>query len=146
MWRYESGNWTWISGGNISDSVGVYGTKGVAAPNNIPGARKDACGWVDAVGFVWIFGGTGRATSASPGTIPCHLFSLLGRLNDLWRLNTTNGLWAWISGSNTTNHGGGYSGSLLLPKSRENAMFWTDSSFNFWLFGGTDSLEGKEYV
>ena len=33
------GVWTWMSGSNTTYQLGIYGTKGVAAAANIPGAR-----------------------------------------------------------------------------------------------------------
>ncbi len=50
--------------------------------------------------------------------------------------------WAWVGGPNTVNQFGVY-GSLKtaapnnLPGGREAAVSWTDSSGNFWLFGGS---------
>ncbi len=41
LWRYDpaTNQWTWMSGANTIDQVGVYGTKGVPAAANVPGAR-----------------------------------------------------------------------------------------------------------
>ena len=54
------GQWTWVSG---SDRVaelsfpGVYGTKGVAASENLPGEREFSVSWTDASGNLMLFGG-----------------------------------------------------------------------------------------
>ena len=48
-----------MGGSNVIAQPGVYGTQGVAAPTNFPGARWLAVGWTDAVGQLWLFGGTG---------------------------------------------------------------------------------------
>ena len=39
LWEYtiSSGEWTWVGGSNLVDEVGVYGTKGTAAPGQHPG-------------------------------------------------------------------------------------------------------------
>ena len=41
LWKYDitSNQWTWMHGSNIVSGGPVYGTKGVAAPNNTPGSR-----------------------------------------------------------------------------------------------------------
>ena len=46
-----------MSGSDQIDAAGVYGTKGVAAPANVPGARYDSCSWTDSSGDLWLFGG-----------------------------------------------------------------------------------------
>jgi hypothetical protein len=57
LWRFSSGEWTWMSGSNQFDQPAVYGTQGVAAPGNTPGARLAAAGWIDSSGTLWLFGG-----------------------------------------------------------------------------------------
>jgi N-acetylneuraminic acid mutarotase len=59
MWRYNplQNQWTWISGDNYPNDPGTYGTKGVAALTNEPGARWLPSAWTDATGNVWLFGG-----------------------------------------------------------------------------------------
>jgi hypothetical protein len=57
LWKYSAGEWTWVSGSNISNQLTVYGTQGQAAPGNIPGARSSAVSWIDTSGNLWLFGG-----------------------------------------------------------------------------------------
>ena len=38
----SANEWTWISGSS-TDQMGVYGTQGIAAPSNVPGARNMGC-------------------------------------------------------------------------------------------------------
>jgi hypothetical protein len=64
LWRYN-GNWTWISGNNTGDLKGIYGTKGVPSPNNVPGSRAYPSNWIDSDGNFWIFGGNPTDTSDS---------------------------------------------------------------------------------
>ena len=52
-------NWTWISGANTINAQGVYGTKGVPAAGNVPGARSGSVSWIDGAGNLWLFGGYG---------------------------------------------------------------------------------------
>ena len=58
FWKYDigTGNWTFIKGGNVN---GAYGTKGVAAQSNDPGAGYHRANWTDASGNFWVFGGVG---------------------------------------------------------------------------------------
>ena len=69
----QYGNWTWVSGSNTGGQAGSYGTKGVAAADNVPGARGDSVSWTDSSGNLWIFGGY------------CDSVAYSGNLNDLWR-------------------------------------------------------------
>jgi len=52
--------WTWISGSNTRNRVGVYGTKGEASIENVPGSREGAVGWYDSLREeFWLFCGYG---------------------------------------------------------------------------------------
>jgi len=60
LWRYRvsDNTWTWMSGSNIVNQVGVYGEKGVANESNVPGAREGAAVWFDSSRQqFWLFGG-----------------------------------------------------------------------------------------
>jgi N-acetylneuraminic acid mutarotase len=132
LWEYtpSSGKWTWVGGPDTDDSAGVYGTLGVAAATNGPGAREGAASWVDAAGNFWLFGGEGYDTNG-----------VLGDLNDLWEYSPTTGLWTWVGGAAAADGPGTY-GTLHspspsnLPGSRQFMATWTDSSGKLWLFGG----------
>ncbi len=120
--------WTWMSGTNTINQFGNYGTKGTAAPTNLPGARYYASSWIDSSGNFWLFGGYGYDAGG-----------LLSTLNDLWKFDGTN--WTWVSGANFGNNSGIY-GSFAtaaptnMPGARYGAVSWIDSSGNLWLFGG----------
>jgi hypothetical protein len=62
-----------MSGSNLINQNGVYGTQGMIAPGNIPGARLVSSRWIDANGNVWMFGGYGVPASGTEGD-----------LSDLW--------------------------------------------------------------
>ena len=62
-----------MAGSTAADELGTYGTQGMAASSNIPGARDLAVSWIDASGNLWILGGDGYPSSG-----------LSGDLNDLW--------------------------------------------------------------
>lgn len=136
LWKFNAGQWTWMSGSNVGYQGGVYGTSGQAAAGNVPGARQGAVGWTDAKGNLWLFGGYGFAAGQT-----------VGQLNDLWEF--TGGQWTWVGGSNLVRQSGvyGVQGTAApgnVPGARESAVSWTDAAGNFWLFGGfgCDSAAG----
>ncbi|MGB8989357.1 MAG: hypothetical protein WCC37_22355, partial [Candidatus Sulfotelmatobacter sp.] len=95
LWKYSAGQWAWMSGANVVNQKGTYGTQGTSAASNIPGSRSGSISWTDATGNLWLFGGRGYD---SAGTF--------GYLNDLWKYS--GGEWTWIGGSNLTNQSGTY--------------------------------------
>jgi N-acetylneuraminic acid mutarotase len=128
--------WTWMSGSETVNAVGVYGTLGTASANNVPGARGGSVAWTDNNGNLWLFGGSGNDSSG-----------VSGELNDLWEFNPTTKTWTWVSGSNTASvYGGpitlgvygtqGVASPNNVPGPRDSAVSWTDTNGNFWLFGG----------
>ena len=136
--------WTWMGGGstgvNYSPRPGVYGTLGTPDAGNIPGGRADAVSWTDNSGNFWLFGGMGTDAIGS-----------MGVLNDLWEFNSETIQWTWMGGSSTVGSNcalvsycgqSGIYGTLYtfaagnLPGGRSNAVKWTDSNGNLWLFGG----------
>jgi N-acetylneuraminic acid mutarotase len=127
LWRYSlsSGEWTWMSGSNTANQPGVYGTKGVPAAGNVPGARHGAVSWTDSGGNLWLFGGIYNS----------------GPLNDLWKYTPSTGEWTWISGTNSCCQPGAYGAKGVpsagnVPGARFSSVTWTDSNGNLWLFGG----------
>jgi hypothetical protein len=64
--------WSYVGGPLITNNNGKYGTKGVAAPANIPGSRTGAGSWIDNDGNFWLFAG---AQTTSHATLR----------NDLWK-------------------------------------------------------------
>jgi N-acetylneuraminic acid mutarotase len=147
LWEYSpaTNQWVWMGGNstlNGSMGAGIYigagvsGTLGTPAAGNIPEGRSDAVGWTDAKGNLWLFGGYNYGSSNS-------------HFNDLWEFNPSTNQWAWMSGSkadscSNCNQPGVY-GNLgrpavgNVPGSRMNALSWTDSKGNLWLFGGYGS-------
>ncbi|MDD5712193.1 MAG: kelch repeat-containing protein [Smithellaceae bacterium] len=118
-----------VSGSDIVDQPGIYGTQGVAATTNAPGGRDGSVSWIDGSGNLWLFGGLGGYDASGTGQL----------INDLWKFDGTN--WTWISGSNAFNQSGiygtkGSAGASNIPGARWGAVSWIDSSGNLWLFGG----------
>lgn len=136
MFNPNTKQWTWVSGSNTSSQsfYGVYGTLGVAATSNMPGARANSVSWIDSGGNLWLFGGRGYSSSGSAHP-----------LNDLWKFNPTTKQWAWIGGSSSLSSQSGVYGTLGLastsnaPGGRELSVSWIDSGGNLWLFGGHGS-------
>ncbi len=128
--RGQSNQWTWINGNHIlTTPTPNYGTQGVAAANNYPGARSGSMSCTDANGSLWLFGGNGKDIQGTEGT-----------LNDLWKWDGTN--WTWISGSNFANQSGNYGTQGLanannMPPSRAFGNCGVDNNGILWLFGGT---------
>jgi N-acetylneuraminic acid mutarotase len=132
LWQYDptTNQWTWMGGANTPNAVGVYGTQGVTAADNVPGARAYSATWVDDNGNLWLFGGYGSDVNGS-----------YGQLNDLWKYDPVTGQWTWISGSSEANAAGiygtqGVAAATNVPRGRSNSSAWVDGSGNFWLFGG----------
>ena len=135
LWKYSAGQWTWMGGSNLGDQSGAYGTQGIAAPGNIPGARSFAVSWTDALGNLWLFGGSGFDSTGAQGY-----------LNDLWKY--TSGQWTWIGGSDVVNQPGTYGTQGIAapgnsPGARLEAVGWADPSGNLWLFGGSPGPSGQ---
>ncbi|MFA6244464.1 MAG: kelch repeat-containing protein, partial [Candidatus Hydrogenedentales bacterium] len=143
LWKYDqaTGNWTWMKGASTVRQLGVYGSLGVAAPGNTPGARRGATSWLDASGRLWLFGGIGYGASGSSGF-----------LNDLWRFDPSTGNWTWLKGASTVNQSGVYGtrgagASANRPGGRSYVVSWMDASGALWMFGGygRDSV-GESYT
>jgi N-acetylneuraminic acid mutarotase len=127
--------WTWVTGSDYVNALGVYGTEGTAAANNTPGARRQPITWTDAAGNFWLFGGN------SVGNV--------GMLNDLWEYGPSTGQWIWQGGSDTVGAAASYGSqgapaASNNPGAREGSAKWTDSAGNLWLFGG-DSFAGQNW-
>jgi N-acetylneuraminic acid mutarotase len=132
LWKYDpvTDNWTWMKGGSTANQLGVYGTLGIQAAENTPGARDQAVSWADPSGALWLFGGIGYPGSGSSGY-----------LSDLWKYDPLTGNWAWIKGPSTYNQSGVYGTrgtptDTNTPGARLNAVPWADTSGAMWLFGG----------
>ena len=135
LWKYSGGDWTWMNGSNLGNQPGKWGTQGTAAPDNVPSARNGMVGWTDTVGDIWLFGGNGVDSSGSGGW-----------LNDLWRYDGTQ--WTWMGGSSLASQWGTYGvqgtpAAANTPGAREGAATWTDTSGNFWLFGGLGVVDSS---
>jgi N-acetylneuraminic acid mutarotase len=132
LWQYDpaAGTWTWISGPSVANTAPTYGSRGIAAAGNVPGARMAHVSWMDSAGNFWIFGGIGLDSANTQKS-----------LNDLWKYSPASGNWTWLSGSSFGNAGPvhgtrGTPASTNVPGARYLPVSWVDASANLWLFGG----------
>lgn len=124
LWRYApgtggtAGTWTMISGQNLVNQRGNYGTQGTPSTNNVPSGRFGSACWWDSNGNFWLFGGVGFSAQLGPG----EFF-----LNDLWEYSPSANTWTWVSGARPTPG---------MPVGRAGASYWNDGKGNLWIFGG----------
>jgi N-acetylneuraminic acid mutarotase len=130
LWKYDPATleWTWVSGSNLINQAGTYGTMGTADPSNVPGARYGPVTWADSHNNLWLFGGYGDDSAGN-----------LSVLNDLWKFDGTN--WTWVSGSSFVEQAGRYgtkgtASSSNIPGARLSPVSCIDSQGSLWLFGG----------
>ncbi|MFY0671943.1 MAG: choice-of-anchor J domain-containing protein [Bacteroidia bacterium] len=133
LWEYDpsTGNWTHISGSNVVNQLGTYGTKGTASSANIPGGRYygPSGASVDKNGKAYLFGSYGYASSGG------------GYLNDLWSYDIENDEWVWLSGSNLGSGQASYGTkgvavSANIPGARFGSGVACDEAGNLWVYGG----------
>jgi N-acetylneuraminic acid mutarotase len=142
LWEFVPSveEWAWIGGNSTVPGPnqgwpGIYGTLAVPGSGNFPGAREASVSWTDKSGNFWLFGGIGFDSAGNNGT-----------LNDLWEFTPATQEWVWMGGSSTlpgANRGSsgvygqlGVANAANIPGGRWGANSWTDTSGNFWLFGG----------
>ena len=163
LWEFNpiTTEWTWMSGTdncpangyqNLCDNPGVYGTQGVAANGNVPGARLNSTPWTDNDGNLWLFGGMGFDSQG-----------YYGYLNDLWEFSPVARQWTWQGGGNSITIQTCYTtiafycGNLGVygtkgtpdagntPGGRDDASGWIDSNGNLWMFGGQGYGSGESF-
>jgi predicted Ser/Thr protein kinase len=96
--------WQYIDGPKTKDTPGNYPTQpGTSSPSIFPGSRIGAAMWLDDIGDVWLFGGSGYGEADS------------GYLNDLWKYSATSNQWTWVSGSRNVFENGNYTNDPVAP-------------------------------
>jgi hypothetical protein len=121
------GEWMWIHGSNTINSIGSFGTQGVASAANEPPALYEPCEFTDANGNFWLYGGSNNSSSS--------IYA------DLWKYNPATSMWTWMKGPGTSGYAGSY-GVKGVPSITNNPPAksygvgsWTDNQGNFWMFG-----------
>ena len=139
LWEYSptANQWTWVSGSNVANQNGVYGTQTVEAASNVPGARWGPVGWADSNGDLMFFGGWGYGSNLTLGT---------GFLNDIWEYDLTNKQWIWWKGSTDVDQSGIYIPQFMTANyvnnvvgARRGAARWLPPYLTddyVWMFGG----------
>ncbi len=133
VWRYDpvSGHWSWMNGGGATAPAANWGTKGVEAPTNHPGARALPITAWDLNGRLWLYGGA-RA----------DINGQMGDLNDLWRYDSATNQWTWMTGGNVRFSFSGTYGTRNVaaatnhPGARNSAAAGMDAQGRFLFFGG----------
>jgi hypothetical protein len=73
----------------------------------------------------------------SPATVKAIAYKSGATTSGILSVNYDFPQWTWVSGSDTVDQLGNYEqGQTNYPGARDSAVTWTDSSGNFWLFGG----------
>lgn len=141
LWKYNiaSNEWAWMGGSNTVNISPIFGTMGVPAPTNTPGARAECkSGWVDANNNLWMFGGQDGATAQSGVNVR----------NDMWRYDISTNMWTWMKGAQTLNAGGvwgtkGVEAATNVPPSRLAFTKWKGKDNNFYVFAGGNSSSSR---
>lgn len=99
LWKFDpsTGEWTWMSGSNLRNSAGSYGTINVTSPTNQPPSRYWSEMWFHN-DRLYLFGGVSSG----------------GNRNDVWYFDLTTEEWVWVKGSNGLNTPGVY-GTINTP-------------------------------
>ena len=121
LWMFDPSTteWTWEGGGTIDTGSaglpGTYGTLGVGAAGNMPGARNGAGAWTDASGNLWLFGGVGEDASGT-----------YGDLNDLWEYGSGALVTTQAATPTFSEAGGNYSSaqSVTISDATPNATIY----------------------
>ncbi|MBZ5660380.1 MAG: hypothetical protein LAO08_08220 [Acidobacteriia bacterium] len=142
LWEFTGGQWIWISGGNLANQTGVYGTQATSnvspgAATDFPGSRWGAAGWTDIHSNLWFYGGWGFGSVTTDPT---------GFLDDIWEYQNSTGQWIWWKGSTNVNQNGTYTIPGLVngvpfvkyeAGARRGAALWQpDRNGYVWVFGG----------
>jgi hypothetical protein len=132
LWEFSGGEWMWVSGSNLANAAGVYGTLGTPSASVFPGGRQASSSWIDSSGNFWLFGGYNLSPTGQPTAF-----------NDLWEFSA--GQWTWVAGANTVNQTATYgvqgvAAATNVPGARWDSASWSDVDVSgnprLWLFGG----------
>jgi len=147
LWNYNpnTGFWTWVSGSNVANQNGVYGSQATSnltlneAATSVPGARWGSMGWVSPDnGNPFLFGGFGYGSNSTQPT---------GFLNDVWEFDRSTGQWIWWKGSTDVNQPSTYITSPFnyfqlnytnnAVGARRGAAHWAPDPLGYvYMFGG----------
>ncbi len=136
LWKFNpsTSQWTWMGGSTLLNQAPVYGTLGVPAVLNSPGAvQLTNATWVDNNGDLWMLGGINQS---------------LYKSNALWRYHIATNEWTWMAGTNFSQNASfgppGIFGSNFTPQGiTEDNVTWVDIQNHLWLYvsGSSDLWE-----
>jgi Cys-rich repeat protein len=121
LWRYDpvDGMWTWMSGQCAAGKQGFFGS----------------VSWADSADNLWRFGGHNG-----------EWYELEQLSNELRRYDPVGNAWVLISGDSYESNGvygeKGLPHPDNIPCGRYSSVSWTDTTGNFWLFGGKGVISG----
>jgi N-acetylneuraminic acid mutarotase len=161
LWEFSpsTSQWTWVSGNSAITSYGcdfyfcsgpsLYGPLGDPTAGDLPTGRDHPAAWTDSSGNLWLFGGGGVDLPNDEAWLGFYQF------NDIWMFDPSTSQWTLMGANYPTICGdacvpdpGGVYGALGAPAPGDNpgSRFapagWTDSTGNFWLFGGVGGGSG----
>jgi hypothetical protein len=125
----QYGQWTWMGGDSVYNSVAQRGNLGVPSVNYNPGARYEAMTFTDTQNNFWLYGGQLNVSGVA------HWYS------DLWKYDPSTGEWTWVKGPSAYDVPA-VPGTVGVPSSLNNppaimaACSWSDPFNNLWIFGG----------
>ncbi len=136
LWKYDpvSNYWTYLRGFNNAVNLnGIYSYDSQIGQLVKPGCRHSGATWSDNLGNLYLFGGSGPASSQD--------IIAGGFLNDLWKFTPSTNQWYFINGDSIANVKGIYGSKNIYsstnkPGARVGASTWVDASGIFFLFGG----------
>ena len=132
LWIYDpdTNQWAWMSGDDKTNKLPEFEDIGVPTNDGHPGSRTLASGWVDPLGDLWLFGGSGYGGNSG-----------INSLNNIWKYSIDNNDWTLIKGE-ATEHAIAVYGTKGTPDNNNkpggttNASAWTADDGTFWIFGG----------
>ncbi len=91
LWKFntQTRNWIWMDGSASNNEIPNYGIPNEYSEENTPGGRGHAVSWKDAQGNFYLFSGFGYVSQGDQV-----------ELNDVWKYSLSEGMWAWLKGSN----------------------------------------------
>jgi Galactose oxidase, central domain len=143
LWEFNitTKQWVWISGANLANQTGVYGTQAISnvstpSAGAVPGSRWGAVGWTDSNNNLWFFGGWGYGTTTTDPT---------GFMSDIWEYQQSSKQWLWWKGNSNANQntqipvvattGIPFVNSIVGAR-RGTALWQQDPLGYVWVFGG----------
>lgn len=139
LWKFDpvTLEWTWMSGSQLMNDPGSWGTIGISSITNQPNARNENnCSWTDNDNNLWFYGGLNVGWSA---------------YNDLWKFDTGINEWTWMWGTATPNlppdfGTKGVESSSNDPGGRFSYTKFNDGNGNFYLFGAGTAYTNELYA